>query len=119
MTETNESAPTTKNQGGSFGDFQENVGTISARINEVVAWIAFIICSIISTVMFVGAYQEDPNDAHQNRTTDMLVALIPLGFGLLIVIGAHSWRKVVSHNRGAAQFAGLLAEGDMLSNLIH
>ena len=116
MTSNDNSA---QKQGGSFGDFQENVGKFSATFNEIGAWVAFVIFSIISVVMFVNALKEDPHDPSRNRTTDMLLSLIPVGVGLLIVIFAHWWRNLVGHNRGAAQFAGLMTEGNMLGNIIH
>ena len=106
-------------KGGGFGDFQENVGKIGATFNEIGAWIAFGICVIISGVMVVNAVKGDPNDPRQNKTANIILALIPVGIGLLILVFAHWWRKVVSHNRGAAQFAGLVTESNMLGNIIH
>jgi putative Mn2+ efflux pump MntP len=109
----------TQKTGGGFGDFQENVGKLGATFNEIGAWIAFGICALISVTMLVNALKDDHLRPDKNKAEDALLALIPVGIGLLIVVLAHAWRKVVSHNRGAAQFAGLMTEGNMLSNILH
>lgn len=105
--------------GQGFGDFQANVGKVGAAFNEIGAWIAFGICAIISVFAMINALKDDPANPNKNKVTSSLIALIPFGFGLLILVLAHKWHKVVNHNRGAAQFAGMMTEGRMLSDVIH
>lgn len=114
---------------GKFGDFQADVGRVSAKVNVFGAWVFFAFACLIAIGLTVyalipvkvctpkpGTQEEECKKEQKNKPFLWSLLLIP--FGGLVVGGSYFWLKIVKKNKTAAQIGGTMAELQLAKSLL-
>jgi hypothetical protein len=119
--------------GKQVGNFQANVGTVSADIGVYASYITAGILTLIAIGLAITSFipmkpfgcDDNPIDqsekvrcSKKSKNLWLLWFLLLIPLAVLIVFGSKWWDKFVHHNKTAAQIGGTMFELNTLKDFI-
>jgi hypothetical protein len=112
-----------------FGDFQANVGKVSASVRLISAYIFGGIFCLIGLFLVVGGFFQKPDDPEIEKCSDddicksdriymIIGGFVMVAVAIIAIVVSRWWKKQTETNRTAAQIGGAATEISLLRNLL-